>query len=257
MVKKNKIIKNFSRAAKTYEEYALLQYRIGIEMFSWIGKQINIKEILDIGCGTGKVTKKLAENFSANYCLGLDISDVMVNYAKDNNFDKRVEYLTTDFEKYSANRVYDLVFSNCSLQWFSDYKKTFNNIKNYMNEKGLLLFSFVFDNSFQQLKNIFFSNKKTVENRHSDNFFLIKLLAECDFEIINYKYNQEDIYFPDLISILKYIQKSGVGQFNDNSPLNITKKKIDSMNLIYQKKYGIDGVLPVNFNWGVFLCRKK
>ena len=42
------------------------------------------EHILDIGCGDGKVTAEISTHLPKGFALGLDSSDTMIHYAKQN-----------------------------------------------------------------------------------------------------------------------------------------------------------------------------
>lgn len=71
-----------------YESNSHFQYNSALEILHSLPKRSNCN-ILDIGCGDGKVTQYIASYFEHSTVTGLDTSDAMVQfahttYAKDN-----------------------------------------------------------------------------------------------------------------------------------------------------------------------------
>ncbi len=71
------------------------------------------ERILDVGCGTGHLTKRIAES-GANV-IGLDSSDEMIATARANYPD--IEFRLADASDFKFAESFDAVFSNAALHW--------------------------------------------------------------------------------------------------------------------------------------------
>jgi trans-aconitate methyltransferase len=71
------------------------------------------ERILDIGCGTGQLTKSIAD--SGATVTGIDASPSMIESA-GNNFPD-IEFLVADAARFSFAEPFDAVFSNAALHW--------------------------------------------------------------------------------------------------------------------------------------------
>jgi len=111
------------------------QYRDAKEMIDQIIKDGANKPdmiVVDIGCGSGNVTKILCKSLSPKKLLASDFDAQMVSYAKNNSSDERIEYFVQDisvpFEnlderlKNLEGKV-DLVWSNRVLHWIPEELK--------------------------------------------------------------------------------------------------------------------------------------
>ena len=84
---------------------------------SKLGVSVNKGRAMDFGCGVGRLTQALCEEFER--AVGIDISYSMVESAeKHNKFGDRCQYLvnTTDDLAQLDDASFDLVYSNISLQ---------------------------------------------------------------------------------------------------------------------------------------------
>ena len=82
-----------------------------------LGVEVNKGRAMDFGCGVGRLTQALCEEFSE--AVGVDISYSMIeNAEKHNKFGDRCEYRvnTTDDLAQLDDTSFDFVYSNISLQ---------------------------------------------------------------------------------------------------------------------------------------------
>ena len=116
-------------------------------MDKWDGKEfINLlnldayKTVLEIGCGTGRIAKKII-NQCKKY-VGIDISsktvDVARNHFKDFN---NASFINEDFLKYKDTEKYDVIFSTLTFMHIKDKEKALINIFNLLKNKGKFILS--------------------------------------------------------------------------------------------------------------------
>lgn len=98
------------------------------------------KNVLEIGCGTGRITKKIVNNFS--YYTGIDISKKTVFAAKEHfkNYDN-ISFIHGDFINYDFNNTYDVIFSTLTFMHFKDKKKVLVKAFNLLNCNGTFVLS--------------------------------------------------------------------------------------------------------------------
>lgn len=102
---------------------------------------IDNKKIIDLGCGNGNMSKYFANN-NAESILGVDISNNMLNEAKEINNDEKITYLKLPLEDInSINDRFDLAFSSLAFHYIEDFKKLIKDIHSLLNKDGILLFS--------------------------------------------------------------------------------------------------------------------
>jgi trans-aconitate 2-methyltransferase len=83
--------------------------------------------VVDLGCGTGELTRALHENLAAEETIGIDSSETML--LKSNSFDSEVlHFQRGKIEGFVADRPFDLVFSNAALHWIGDHVRLFTRL---------------------------------------------------------------------------------------------------------------------------------
>jgi predicted TPR repeat methyltransferase len=60
--------------------------------------------ILDVGCGTGELTKRLTPY--STEVIGIDVSKNMINEARKRNSDDKINYINISVEKYLEEEVF-------------------------------------------------------------------------------------------------------------------------------------------------------
>src|ERR1700722_18961621 len=73
--------------------------------------------IVDLGCGTGSLTRTLAERWPAARVLGVDSSSEMLEKARPLAIPGRVEFTQADIGQWKPDRLADLIVSNAALHW--------------------------------------------------------------------------------------------------------------------------------------------
>jgi trans-aconitate methyltransferase len=125
-----------------YEESASTQYIWAMALISDHHFQGD-ERVLDIGCGTGKITSKIASLVPAGAVLGIDLSQDMINFAKSRYHQKC--YANLSFEHGDARHLdfdedFDLVVSFACLHWVRDHLTVLERVKCSLKPGGRLLF---------------------------------------------------------------------------------------------------------------------
>ena len=137
---KKTVEKNFSKCAEFYDRYANIQ-RLTASRLIGLTPDAGVKNILEIGCGTGNYTAMLKEKFKAARIKTVDISKEMVGVARLKAEVSGVEFLVADAEKMDLNDNFDLVTSNVSFQWFENMELSIERYKGALSEGGVIAFS--------------------------------------------------------------------------------------------------------------------
>ena len=98
------------------------------------------RDILDIGCGTGELSSKLAQ--TADSILGIDISQKMLNVAKEKNSSSNIEYKELSMENISRlNNEFDMAVSSLAFHYVENFEKLILDISKLLRKRGILIFS--------------------------------------------------------------------------------------------------------------------
>jgi trans-aconitate methyltransferase len=94
------------------------------------------ERILDIGCGEGSLTEKIAAAGAA--VVGIDLSEQMVAAARARGLDARV----MDAQKLSFQHEFDAAFSNAALHWVRDHDAMLAGVRRALKPGGRFVAEF-------------------------------------------------------------------------------------------------------------------
>ena len=78
--------------------------------------------ILDLGCGTGELTREMHRHFKAQKTHGVDSSDAMLERSKE-SAEPGVTFARGNIEDTAEDGAWDLVLSNAALHWVADHER--------------------------------------------------------------------------------------------------------------------------------------
>ncbi|MGH8161658.1 MAG: malonyl-ACP O-methyltransferase BioC [Gammaproteobacteria bacterium] len=134
----------FARAAANYERAAALQAEVQARLLERLElTTLEPRRILDLGTGTGRALKPLAEKYPASEVLGADLALPMLARARRHRFHwRRFRAAAARAEALPfAARSFDLVFSNLMLQWCPQPDAVFVEARRVLGDRALLLFT--------------------------------------------------------------------------------------------------------------------
>ncbi len=156
-------------------------------------KEFGIKEgiLLDLGCGTGKMTRRLSEyGFDM---IGIDNSFEMLDIARESSGgDQSILYLLQDMREFELYGTVCAVTANCdSLNYILEYEDlvhVFRLVNNYLDPKGIFIFDVNTEYKYREI----LSDSTIAEDRE-----------EISFIWDNYYYEDEKMNEYDLKLFVK------------------------------------------------------
>ena len=109
--------------AEKYDSTHAPQIDAGMELIEMAAVKAG-DSILDIGCGTGKLTVELARQASKGSVMGIDPSEEMVKKARSVSEEiNNIKLFKVAAESMNFAGEFDLVFSNSAFQWIKEQEK--------------------------------------------------------------------------------------------------------------------------------------
>ncbi|MBR1776378.1 malonyl-ACP O-methyltransferase BioC [bacterium] len=137
---KSLICQRFRKNLKTYNENAHIQKQMAEKLISLLPSK-SFNKILEIGCGTGVLTKIASDKLIYKEYRANDIVPECEYYIDSIN--SKIQFFQADIEEYlnKADEHYDLIISNAAFQWIENLEEFINNLMQLLNPNGILLFS--------------------------------------------------------------------------------------------------------------------
>lgn len=233
-------IKNaFDKASYGYDQHSHLQFKLGCQLIEKIksiwGSADNVSNrhdpsILDLGCGTGKITNELASYFIREKIIAVDIAPNMLNIAKRQVAHKNVQFYLSNFDEYfdeQKNHLpFDLIFSNMALHWSRDLNLLINKASSLLNKQGMLAFTIPMINTFQELQSDF-----AVQHFYSPDEIKM-LLTQNDLNMIHADTALHHLTFSNTLNTLQSIKKMGANYVSMRKTKGLrTQKSINQLNI--------------------------
>jgi trans-aconitate 2-methyltransferase len=135
-----------SRPSDSREWNAVAYDRHSKPQFHWGQKvlgQLSLRGdelVLDAGCGSGRLTRILAEGLPRGCVVGLDLSRNMVQHARQNLADLggRVAFVAADLTALPFDRCFNGIVSTAAFHWVLDHDALFANLFAALRPNGWL-----------------------------------------------------------------------------------------------------------------------
>ncbi len=243
---KNIVKKRFEKSILTYEKNALVQAQMAEKLVDRLSEVCNtFGKVLELGCGTGLLTKKIVTNFTFNQYLANDIAESFQEYIKAINAD--IEYIQGDIEELEFQNSNDLIVSNAVFQWVQDIERFSEKLSSIAKQDGILAFSTF---GAENLKEIAFLTGNKLD--YID-FESLKNLFSNDFELLFAKQETVTLEFGTGMDVLKHLKNTGVNSLNQRI---WTKKSLKSFCEDYKREFSQNGKLPLTYNPMYFIFKK-
>lgn len=234
----------FSRAAGTYDSYAKVQAEVARMLAEKLPKTQKIKNILEIGCGTGNFTSLLAAGFPEAKIVALDFSREMLTRARHKLQGENLEFICAEGEQFleeTPEKSFDLVVSNGSLQWFTHLDRALSNITRIMAPDGFMACSIFGPESLQELGEglqVLHLLKNTITARTFPDLNELRQQLHASIPESNIEEELIEKEYSSVHDLLLHIKKTGTGGWRQKLQHPLTPSRIGQLEKWFIKTYG-------------------
>jgi len=201
----------------------------------------NVKSVLDIGCGTGKIDNLLKKK--GFEVIGVDNSKEMITHAKKNY--PKITFKQMDAQNFRLNKKFNAIIALDSVLTFltkkGAFEKALKNIVNHMKKGSILYFDIAFteklipdyftDRYVKEVKKNGFHYKKEHSMKRKGNLLITNIkIIENDKIIIREKHTHRIVSEEFVVGLLTKlgceIKISGNSNKKGYQPLKVIAKKL-------------------------------
>ena len=118
-----------------YLRFADHRARPGLELLARIPVD-DPATVVDLGCGTGNLTARLAERWPAASVAGIDSSAAMLERARAEH--PGLHWVQADVGGWEPPEPVDVIYSNAALHWLDDHHEVFPRLRSFLAPGGVL-----------------------------------------------------------------------------------------------------------------------
>ncbi|WP_020584229.1 malonyl-ACP O-methyltransferase BioC [Endozoicomonas elysicola] len=252
---KQRIAENFSRAAHSYDNAAVLQKRVAARTMLGLPAQLEkknapnqIQRVIDLGAGTGLHSLTLADRYSDAMITGMDLAMGMLEFARQNAPDHpRLSWCSGDIESvpFQSNSI-DLIYSSLAIQWCG-FEQVLSEVGRVLKPGCSFVFSTLAEGSLQELNTAWcLAGERDRVNRF-DRFEAQKqTVARSELIRQAFSLKAETLYYPDVITLLRSLKALGVNTVLAGKHGLVTRRRLDALKHAYEPLRQPEG-LPLTY----------
>lgn len=222
------IKKQFEKSMENYDKNATVQDMMASKMVIELTKiSANFENILELGSGTGLLTKKIIKNIKFKNYFANDLVEKSKNYIQ--KIIPNVMFLYGSALKIKPSKKMDLIISNAMFQWFENLDKSIDIVKLSLKKDGLLAFSTFSPENFKEITELTGLTLKYKSKEEIQEILQIK-----GFKILYCENFYEEINFKTPLELLAHMKNTGVNSLSEKT---WTVKKVKDFCDKYSKKY--------------------
>jgi malonyl-CoA O-methyltransferase len=144
----------FSAGAARYAALSPLQAAAAERLASYLEGSPAPERLLEVGCGTGHLTERLARRWPGAELHALDIASRMIEHARDRvgATAARVHWIAADIFHHQDPRPFDWIVSSSTLQWLDPLGEAMKRFYADLVPGGLLAFAMMVDGTLGELR---------------------------------------------------------------------------------------------------------
>lgn len=250
MINKQLVASRFSRVVESYNREAVAQKRIACRMNDMLVHFLpnKPKRVLEIGSGTGFLTRQLTQAWQPEHLVLNDICAEMRTCYTDLLDSHRTVFMAGDAERLSFPGNQDLIVSCSVLQWFVSPDEFVGRCKALLAEKGYLAFTtFGCDN----LKEVTSVTGNGLRYRSLEEW---KRVLQLHYEVISVSEEHIRLTFDTPLQVLYHLKHTGVTAVSRQT---WTRRDLQEFCDKYAQLFGDGNAVALTYHPIYMIAKKK
>ena len=246
----SKLRRAFSHAAVNYDSLTSLHKAIGRELVRKVIMKDDCVRILDAGCGTGYISRKMKFYFPDADVIGLDLAEGMLAQVRKD--EEVIHVIQADSACLPfQDATFDIIISNLSYHWVEDLMHAFKDVNRTLKDDGIfaatLFGSRTFEELFQSIAEASVNPKSLNIRRLNSIETIERILNAAQFQNIKVEFELIKIEFQDLWDLIKWTKSIGANVLPHEG--FIGRDCLERANQYYREQYpyhdGVQATLEV------------
>ncbi len=160
-IDKAAVASRFNRSAVTYDDHCRIQRLLAGRLMNRVETAADPARILELGCGTGHLTRLLATRFPGSRILAVDFADADGRARLRAGAGRAGSTLKSPTRRLhrSNPESFDMIVSNATVQWFDDPVATLTRLAGALKPGGSMLHSTFGPATFSEWRSLFEEDK--------------------------------------------------------------------------------------------------
>lgn len=195
------IKKQFGKSLDKYEENALVQTIMADKLIENLPDS-EFPNVLELGCGSGLLTKRLVRKISYKKYYANDIVEKSKVYLDGILAD--YVFLGGNARRLQVNAKFNLIISNAMFQWFANLEGALEYYRARLNKGGTIAFSTFASGNFREIREL---TGLGLDYLEADE---IREITARNFEVKHFEKFDYTMHFANPLEILAHMKNTGV-----------------------------------------------
>jgi malonyl-ACP O-methyltransferase BioC len=250
---KHEVARRFKRSLATYDENAVVQKRVSARLIDLLQtcKNLHFARVLEVGCCTGILTKKLCNRYPVGILYLNDLVPELCELAGRRIAEETLSpplLLPGDIEETVLPDNLDLIVSSSTLQWLRNFPEIFSRFAEALRDGGYLVFSFFGDGTLLEMREL---TGRGLCYPGLDQFHAI---LEPQFTVLTTESWHDELLFSDPRAVLRHLQATGVSSLGN---FRWTPTRLREFEQKYRERYSCGDEVRLSYTSHCIVARKK
>ena len=236
---KTNVESRFSASAQTYESHAHIQRTAANHLMTLLPDETS--SLLEIGCGTGQLTRSLYRKYPDARFHILDVSADMVKECKL-ALPKEIDatWHVSNIESFESDERFPLIVSNSVLHWVEPLTQVLTKLRHISAPPAQLVCSIMTEGTLGELREVrsIVAPGKPPRREMPNREKTVARFESAGYDIVLEEEQTLVAHYPSTVAFLRAIHQMGVtGGTVSQSHQPLSRSELHALQNLYQERY--------------------